>query len=143
MNQRGFATLEVILMVMVIGVLASIAVPRFTAVTAAANTSKIQADLTTIDTAVEVYYMENGSYPTEDDMTKNTFKKYFKGEEIPKPPMGAYYLEGTIKDASADLLTKDDTYSLDTSSPPRATLKDSTADKFYVQDRTTTPASGT
>ena len=30
MNQRGFATLEVILMVMVIAILAAIAVPRFT-----------------------------------------------------------------------------------------------------------------
>jgi len=139
MNQRGFATLEVILMVMVIGVLASIAVPRFTAVTAAANTAKIQADLTTIDTAVEVYYMENGSYPTENDMTKDTFKKYFKGETIPTPPMGAYYLGGKLQDGSSGtsaLLTKDDSYTLDTSSPPRAILKGSTADKFYTQSRT-------
>ena len=54
MNQRGFATLEVILMVMVIGILASIAVPRFNAVTTAANTAKIQADLSTIDTATDI-----------------------------------------------------------------------------------------
>ena len=53
MNQRGFATLEVILMVMVIGILASIAVPRFSNVTASANTAKIQADLATIDTAID------------------------------------------------------------------------------------------
>ena len=63
MGQKGFATLEVILMVVVIGILASIAVPRFTSVTTAANTAKIQADLTTIDTAIATYYMEYGTYP--------------------------------------------------------------------------------
>ena len=43
MNQRGFATLEVILMVVIIGILATVAVPRFTDVTTKANTAKIQS----------------------------------------------------------------------------------------------------
>ena len=45
MNQKGFATLEVILMVTVIGILAAVAVPKFTDIAAKANTAKIQADL--------------------------------------------------------------------------------------------------
>ena len=94
MRQKGFATLEVILMVMVIGILASIAVPRFTSVTTAANTAKIQADLTTIDTAIAVYYMEHGSYPTQ----LNQLSDYIKGVDSTsttlKPPSGQCYLNG-------------------------------------------------
>lgn len=86
--QKGFATLEVILMVMVIGILASIAVPRFTSVTAAANTAKIQSDLSTIDTAIAVYEMEKGSEPT----SISDLNTYFQGNTVPKPPTGKCYM---------------------------------------------------
>ena len=92
MNQRGFATLEVILMVMVIGILASIAVPRFTSVTAAANTAKIQADLSTLDTAIAIYSMENG-VPTSAPSLK-TLSPYLKDAENIKPPTGLALING-------------------------------------------------
>lgn len=88
MNQRGFATLEVILMVMVIGILASIAVPRFTTVTAAANTAKIQADLSAIDTAIAIYRMEKGQDPT----SITDLKDYLQDEVT--PPSGSAYING-------------------------------------------------
>ena len=92
MNQRGIATLEVILMVMVIGILASIAVPRFNSVTTAANTAKIQSDLSTIDTAISLYYMEQGKYP----QTLANLKDYIRGAEGDlKPPTGSAYIGGT------------------------------------------------
>ena len=95
MNQRGFATLEVILMVMVIGILASIAVPRFNSVTAAANTAKIQADLSTLDTAISLYYMDNGSYPDEGNITaESPLKEYIKDIGNLKPPTGSAYIDG-------------------------------------------------
>ena len=90
MNQRGFATLEVILMVMVIGILASVAVPRFNEVTTAANTAKIQSDLSTIDTAISIYYMDNGEYPTE----VSQLTDYLKDADKIKPPTGKAYIEG-------------------------------------------------
>jgi len=93
MNQRGFATLEVILMVMVIGILASIAVPRFGNVTAAANTAKIQADLSTIDTAIAIAVMDG------EDISGNTkvsdLSKYLKDASDIKPPTsGKCYIGG-------------------------------------------------
>ena len=97
MNQRGFATLEVILMVMVIGILASVAVPRFNEVTTAANTAKIQSDLSTIDTAISIYYMDNGTYPTKvGDLTD-----YLKDADKIKPPTGHAYIDGTKTKISA------------------------------------------
>ncbi len=87
MNQRGFATLEVILMVVVIGILASIAVPRFTDVTTRANTAKVQADLSTLDSASQVYYMDNGAYPTIAQLVSGN---YINAE--PTAPEGSIYL---------------------------------------------------
>lgn len=55
MNQKGFATLEIILMVMVVGILATMAVPQFEKVTASANTAKVQSDLAAINSAAAIY----------------------------------------------------------------------------------------
>ena len=122
MNQRGFATLEVILMVMVIGILASIAVPRFTSVTTAANTAKIQADLSTIDTAIAVYQMEQGKDPGSDVQTLVT-AKYLQAK--PEPPTGKCYIDGKEENVpTGDYTINDDN---------RAILgTNNTADKFHL-----------
>ena len=138
MNQRGFATLEVILMVMVIGLLASIAVPRFTSVTTAANTAKVQADLTTIDTAIAVYYMEHGSYPTQ----LSQLTDYLKGADGSlKPPSGKVYLNGstTAVDVPADAYT---IQAASGNEEARAILgTNNTAEKFYVPKKTASSGS--
>ena len=128
MNQRGFATLEVILMVMVIGILASIAVPRFSSVTTAANTAKIQSDLTTIDTAIAIYRMEKGAEPS--DITTD-LKDYIRGADDLNPPSGKCFIEGTESPIPtggyAVTLPQGET-------EKRATLGGNTAEKFYTQN---------
>ena len=122
MNQRGFATLEVILMVMVIGILASIAVPRFTNVTTAANTAKIQSDLTTIDTAIAIYQMEKGTDPSD---IANDLKDYLQDVDNIKPPTGKAYINGTAEGIS------DTTYNITGEGEDcRATLDSHTAGEF-------------
>ena len=97
MNQRGFATLEVILMVVVIGILASVAVPRFTDVTTKANTAKIQADLSTIDTAIQMYNLDTG----KDDVSLEKLKSGGYLMDIPKPPTGSAYVKDTNGNATS------------------------------------------
>lgn len=123
MRQKGFATLEVILMVMVIGILASIAVPRFTSVTTAANTAKIQSDLTTIDTAIAIYTMEKG---TSADLTMDNLKDYLQDANNVKPPTGQAYINGTATKISAT------SYAItqQTNGEYRATLDSKTAGEF-------------
>ena len=125
MNQKGFATLEVILMIVVIGILATVAVPRFTDVTVKANTAKIQSDLATLDNAIEIYFMENGEYP--DSISK--LKNYVKDIENVKPPKGKAYINGTATDISAS------DYVITAGSngeESRATLDNNTSAKFYL-----------
>lgn len=89
MNQKGFATLEVILMVVVIGILATIAVPRFTDVTTKANTAKVQADLATINSAIAIYEMEKGESPANIAALVNA--KYLQAAP-PAPTSGKIYI---------------------------------------------------
>lgn len=131
MRQKGFATLEVILMVVVIAILASIAVPRFTSVTTAANTAKIQADLSTIDTAIALYYMEHGTYPAA-AANLDALEDYLRGAKGDlKPPKGYAYLNEEPTQFT------ETTYKIkagSTTEEARAYLKDeaNTAEKFYV-----------
>lgn len=90
MNQKGFATLEVILMITVIGILAAVAVPRFTDVTAKANTAKIQADLSTLDSAIAIYYMEKGEYPK----SLSDLSPYVQDVGSLEPPTGKAFIQG-------------------------------------------------
>ena len=128
MNQRGFATLEVILMVMVIGILASIAVPRFTNITAKANTAKVQADLSTINTAIEIYYMEKGDYATSIDALVTA--EYLQAK--PKAPSGSIYTpaEGATT-ATPQPISANADYDL-TTDHKQATFDGKEIDKFYV-----------
>lgn len=137
MNQRGFATLEVILMVMVIGILASVAVPRFNEVTTAANTAKIQSDLSTIDTAISIYYMDNGSYPT----TISQLKDYLKDADKIQPPTGKVYLNGKKEDVPAD--EYDIQAETDTEEARAILGTGNTAGKFYKEKSSSGTSTGT
>ena len=135
MNQRGFATLEVILMVMVIGILASIAVPRFTSVTTAANTAKIQSDLSTINTAIAVYYMEHGSYPATTDKLEK-LEGYLQSTDL-NPPSGYAYIKGTGENATYTETEIKDNYKFvavsgTTTGEVEAALGSNTVDKFQI-----------
>ena len=98
MNQKGFATLEIILMVVVLGILASIAVPRFTDVTTKANTAKIQSDLAALNSALAVYEMENGSLP--DNFNTLVTKNYLVAAPV-APESGKYYVGNATDDVKS------------------------------------------
>jgi len=139
--QKGFATLEVILMVMVIGILASIAVPRFTSVTTAANTAKIQSDLSTIDAAIQVYYMEHGEYPKT---FPTDLSNYIQGVENLKQPSGSAYIKTGNGEPTETTISGNygfSTVNSDTGEV-RAALGTYTADKFYIPKKGTSPTTG-
>lgn len=125
MNQKGFATLEVILMVVVIGILATIAVPRFEKITAQANTAKVVADLAAINSAAAVYQMEKAAAPDYDDLAE------YLENGLPQAPSGKVFIKGEITP-----IKETDKYGIN--SDGKATFADQTADNFTSKESTTT-----
>lgn len=86
-KRKGFMLLELIIVVAIIGILAAVAIPNLVGMTDEAKVAKIQSDLSTIGTAMEVYHVKKGgTYPTDLSVLEGD-NGYLK--EVPKPPTGA------------------------------------------------------
>ncbi len=68
MARKGFTLVELLLVVLIIAILASIVVPRLTGAAAEANKSKCDANWANLIRALELYAANNnGAYPVDDD----------------------------------------------------------------------------
>ena len=65
-GQCGFTLIEVMVVVVILGILASIVVPRIMGRPDEARLVKVQADLRAIASALELYRLDNFAYPTTD-----------------------------------------------------------------------------
>ena len=69
-GRRAFSLVELVIVVTIIGVLASIAVPRLSGAATGANSAALQATLAAVRKAIDMYYAEHGSYPGYDPSTQ-------------------------------------------------------------------------
>jgi prepilin-type N-terminal cleavage/methylation domain-containing protein len=68
-NSKGFTLIELMIVVVIIGILAAIAIPRFTAVSDQAKQAEAEPILKQMCTLAEAYEMREGSWPTGDPNT--------------------------------------------------------------------------
>jgi len=61
-KRKGFTLIELLIVVVIIGVLASIAIPKFANTKAKARLAAIKSDLKNLATAQEAYLFDNGTY---------------------------------------------------------------------------------
>ena len=98
LGEEGFTLIEVLIVCTLLGILASVAVPKFSGAVAAANTAKIQTDLQTLDTAIVMYETEQGKTPE----SIADLKDYVTDVSAVKPPTGKCRLrDGTTVNISA------------------------------------------
>jgi prepilin-type N-terminal cleavage/methylation domain-containing protein len=61
-TDRGFTLIELLIVVVIIGILAAIAIPKFSATKEKAFLGTLKTDLRNLATAEEGYYYDNGAY---------------------------------------------------------------------------------
>lgn len=62
-SKKGFTLIELLIVVAIIGILAAIAIPQFSAYREKAYNSAAQSDLKNSKTTLEAFYAENQKYP--------------------------------------------------------------------------------
>ena len=65
-SQSGFTLIEHMVVILIIGLLATIVVQNLKGATDKAKRIKAQADISALKTALDRYYLDNGSYPSSD-----------------------------------------------------------------------------
>jgi prepilin-type N-terminal cleavage/methylation domain-containing protein len=93
-DQRGFTLMELMIVIVIIGVLAAIGVPAYNNYTKKARTAVCDANMRTIQTAVGLYYAEEGTYPvitdttTDEETAPSLLKAYLDNVTEIKCPIG-------------------------------------------------------
>lgn len=65
-NTKGFTLIEIMVVVVILGILASVIVPRIMSRPDEAKMVKTKHDILTIETALDLYRLDNGYYPSSD-----------------------------------------------------------------------------
>lgn len=102
LSQKGFSLIEIMVVVVILGILAAIVVPKIVSRPDEARVVKAKQDILAIQSAMDLYRLDNGFYPSTEQgigalVTKpttnpepNNWKQYLKS--IPKDPWGRPYL---------------------------------------------------
>ncbi len=96
-NQKGFTLIELVVVIVILGVLAAIAVPRYMDLTSNANTTRDQANAKAIEAAIMMYFanqvMADPSYTLEKavDAYKNSPETFFSDGTVPKKHDGTSF----------------------------------------------------
>ncbi|MDF1758773.1 MAG: GspG family T2SS major pseudopilin variant LspG [Legionellaceae bacterium] len=101
-KQQGFSLIEIMVVVVILGILAALVVPKIIDRPDEARIVKARQDVLAIQNALELYKLDNGFYPSTDQTlmalvekpssspAPNNWRLYLKS--LPKDPWGRDYL---------------------------------------------------
>lgn len=92
--KAGFTVVEIMVVVLIIGIIASIALPAFVSVRYSARNSALMNDLRTFSGAFELYILETGAWPS--DQNRGILPPEMKDYVMPsrfaaQTPIGGFY----------------------------------------------------
>ena len=100
-TERGFTLIEIMVVIIILGILASYVAIKLTGQTGEARITQAKDQIATFKNALEMYKMQNGSYPSTDQglealvspPTAGKLPRNWKQnmERIPKDPWGNEY----------------------------------------------------
>ncbi len=107
---KGFTLIELMIVIVIIGILATLLIPRIMERPEEARRIKAKMDIKTIESALKLYKIDNGVYPSTEQGLEALIKKpttsplpkkwrdggYLEGTSVPKDPWGNpyYYTAG-------------------------------------------------
>lgn len=89
-KQSGFTLIEVIVVLVILGILASIVVPNVISRTDQAQIVKAKQDIRALESALQMYRVDNFSYPTTDQGLQALVEKPSSGPEAKNWQKGGY-----------------------------------------------------
>lgn len=96
--QSGFTLIEIMVVVVIIGMLATMILPRVLGRLDQSQQIAAQADINQLSTALKFYKLDNAKYPASGDGLQALLsgakdgKGYLDGNKLPKDPWGNDYL---------------------------------------------------
>jgi len=105
-KEKGFTLIELLIVIVILGILATFLVPKIMEKPDEARVTKAKNDIMALETALKMYKIDNGMYPTTIQGLKALIKKpttppipqhyrkggYLDSEEVPKDPWGNPYI---------------------------------------------------
>ncbi|MGM0418310.1 MAG: type II secretion system major pseudopilin GspG [Thermodesulfobacteriota bacterium] len=104
-GNSGFTLIEVMVVVIILGILATFVVPKLVGRTDDAKIVKAKSDIQALETALKLYKLDNGKYPTTEQGLKALIEKpetgdadnwreggYLDKKSIPKDPWNNEYI---------------------------------------------------
>jgi type II secretion system protein G len=84
-SRKGLTLIELLIVVIILGALAAIAIPRISTSATTAKSNACKTNISTLNTALEMYHVDHGDYP--DALTGVTSDvNYFSPTDVPKCP---------------------------------------------------------
>ncbi|MEN8211515.1 MAG: type II secretion system major pseudopilin GspG [Thermodesulfobacteriota bacterium] len=106
LDEKGFSFLELMVVVVILGILATYIAPRFMGRAEDAKAVKAKVDIAALETSLKLYKLDNSNYPTTEQGILALIEKpstepvpmnwkekgYLAKARIPKDPWGREYL---------------------------------------------------
>lgn len=115
-STSGFSLLELMIVMVILGLLAAVLVPKIMDRPSEARVTKAVADMRAMETALRFYKLDNGRYPTTDQglmalieepdepPTPKNYRKggYLEASSVPTDPWGMEYIYRSPGDDDRD-----------------------------------------
>jgi general secretion pathway protein G len=92
-NRGGFTLIELMIVIVIIGILATMLYPRIMGTPEDARRVKAKLDIKAIESAIKFYKIDNSTYPTTEQGLEALIRKP-EGAPIPKKWKDGGYIEG-------------------------------------------------